>query len=320
MSVVVEPVSAAPTSATGGRRSAGFGLALAALTIWSAWFVVTRLSVTRELSIYDITALRLGVGALVLLPSFLRTARGLTPRAWREGVILSACWGAPFVLLLSWGVQLTSAGYAASLTPSLMPVLAGLIAWTVLGERPGRLRAAGFAITAAGAFALSATFRTGDHPAGALAGTAALLAASALWAVYTLRVRKSDLAPLQAAALVCLISSAAYLPFYALCGLSHLGRAPWLEIALQAIYQGVLVSGVSIAAYSRAIALIGPGAAASVVSLVPVLATSLAVPILGERPGAFTLLAIAAIAAGALLAAGASRTSVPTSSTGSRHE
>ena len=214
MSVVVKPMSAT----AGERRSLGFGLAVAALAIWSAWFVVTRLSVTRELGAYDITALRLGIGALVLLPNFLRTARGLTPRAWREGVILSACWGAPFVLLLSWGVQLTSAGYAASLTPSLMPVFAGLIAWAVLGERPGRLRAAGFAITAAGAFALSATFRTGDHPAGVLPGTASLLAASALWAIYTLRVRRSGLTPLQAAALVCLVSSAAYLPFYALCG------------------------------------------------------------------------------------------------------
>ena len=303
MSATIEPASAV----AGARRSLGLGLAIVALAIWSAWFVVTRLSVTRELGAYDITALRLGVGALVLLPSFLRTAGGLTPRAWREGVILSACWGAPFVLLLSWGVQLTSAAHAASLTPSLMPVIAGLIAWAVLGERPGRLRAAGFAITAAGAFALSATFHTQGRPMGALAGTASLLAASALWAIYTLRVHKSGLTPIQAAALVCLVSSALYLPVYAACGLSRLGRASWIELALQAFYQGVLVSSVSVAAFSRAIALIGPGAAASIVSLVPVLATVLAIPILGERPGAFTLIAIATIAAGALLAARAQR-------------
>jgi drug/metabolite transporter (DMT)-like permease len=315
VSAAVGPVRATP----GEHRTLGFGLAAMALTIWSAWFVVTRLSVTRVLGPYDITALRLGVGAAVLLPGFLRTAPALTPRAWREGAVLAACWGVPFVLLLSWGVQLTSAGYAASLTPSLMPVFAGLIAWAVLGESPGRLRATGFAVTAVGVLALRATARTGDHAAGALAGTAALLAASALWAVYTLRVRRSVLTPLQAAALVCLVSSAAYLPFYALCGVSRLGQVPWRELAFQAVYQGVLVSGVSIAAYSRAIMLVGASAAASVVSLVPVLAAILAVPILGERPGAPALIAIATISAGALLTASASRTAVPTHSTGNTH-
>ena len=32
-----------------GRRWLGFALAFAALTIWSGWFAVTRLSLTREL-------------------------------------------------------------------------------------------------------------------------------------------------------------------------------------------------------------------------------------------------------------------------------
>ncbi|MDQ2801164.1 MAG: DMT family transporter, partial [Pseudomonadota bacterium] len=81
----------------------------------------------------------------------------------------------------------------------------------------------------------------------------------------------------------------------------------WLEVALQAFYQGVLVSGVSIIAYNRAIALIGPGVAAAVLSLVPVAATVLAIRILGERPTVFTAVAVAVIAAGALLATQASR-------------
>ena len=114
--------------------------------------------------------------------------------------------------------------------------------------------------------------------------------------------RRAGLTPLQAAALVCLYSSAAYLPIYALSGVSRLGFVPWPEIALQALYQGVLVSGVSVIAYNRAIALIGPGAAASVVSLVPVAATLLGIPILGEWPTPLAAAAVAAIVAGVLLA------------------
>ncbi len=296
-----------PEAALPQRRWLGFALAFAALIIWSGWFAVTRLSLTRELGAYDIAALRLGVGALVLLPAFLRSARGIPRAAWREGVVLSACWGAPFVLLLSWGIQLSSAAYAAAITPSMMPVFAGVIGWAVLRDRPGRLRWTGFAMISAGVAALSSTLHTSGHtpgrPLDAWTANAALLGAAGLWAVYTLRVRRAGLTPLQAAALVCLYSSAVYLPIYVLSGLSRLGRAPWPEVALQALYQGVLVSGVSIIAYNRAIALIGPGAAAAVVSLVPVVATALAIPVLGERPTAFATVAVTAIATGVLLAA-----------------
>jgi len=298
---------ASTKAAASRRRWPGFAWALAALAIWSGWFAVTRLSITRELGVYDIAALRLGVGALVLLPAFLHSARGIPLAAWREGLVLSICWGAPFVLLLSWGIQLSSATHAAALTPSMMPVFAGVIGWAVLGDRPGRLRGIGFAIVSAGVLALSAAQRTPGRPLDAWIGDAALLAAAALWAVYTLRVRRTGLTPLQAAALVCLYSSLVYLPIYALSGLSRLGHAPWLEVALQAFYQGVLVSGVSIIAYNRAIALIGPGAAASVVSLVPVAATVLAIPILGEIPTVSTTVAVAVIAAGVLLATRAPR-------------
>lgn len=289
-------------SGASGRPWLGVALAFTALMIWAGWFAVTRLSLTRELGAYDIAALRLGVGALVLLPAFLRSARGLPRAAWREGAILSACWGAPFVLLLSWGIGLSSAGHAAAVTPSMMPVFAGVIGWAVLRDRPGRLRWLGYAVICAGVAALPATPHPAGRPWDAWAANAALLAASGLWAVYTLRVRRAGLTPLQAAALVCLYSSAAYLPVYALSGVSRLGLAPWPEVALQALYQGVLVSGVAVIAYNRAIALIGPGAAASVVSLVPVAATLLGIPILGEWPTPLATAAVMAIVAGVLLA------------------
>lgn len=289
------------------RRWPGYALAALAMLIWAGWFVVTRLAVTRELGIYDVTALRIGVGALVLLPAFLRSLPRLPRGAWRDGMVLSVCWGAPFVLLLSWGVRLSSAAHAAAITPTSMPVLAGLMGWAVFGERPGRRRWLSFAAIAAGVIALCiAAPASGSHEYAWL-GDASLLGASALWAAYTLRVRRTRLTPLQAAALVCLWSSAVYLPLYALSGVSRLDAAPWAELLLQAFYQGVLVSGVSILAYNRAIAIIGPGAAASISSLVPVAATLLAFLVLGEVPTPVSAAAVACIVAGAFLAARSAR-------------
>ena len=264
------------------------------MLIWAGWFGVTRISVTGSLSVFDIVALRVGGGTLVLLPIFLPGARAIPRRAWGEAVILSICWGAPFVLLVGFGIQLTSATHAASVTPSIMPVIAAAIGWSILGERPPTRRIAGFAVIVAGVCALTLAV----PGSGGLAGNAALIAGSALWAIYTLRVRRSGLTSLQAATLTCLYSAAGFLPFYVLSGVSRLGSASWDEIATQAVYQGLLVGGLSIVAFNRAIILLGPAGAALVTSLVPVAATLLAIPIAGETPGPLELAAILAIGVG----------------------
>ena len=59
----------------------GFAWAAVTLLIFAGWFVVTRFSVTHNLRIWDVTAMRFGVGILVLCPAL----RGLPPGAWRSG-------------------------------------------------------------------------------------------------------------------------------------------------------------------------------------------------------------------------------------------
>src|SRR6516164_9379215 len=117
-----------------GSRPPLSGCVWAALsvTIFSGWFVVTRFGVTRELRIWDITALRFGIGALLLAPVVLRRGSRLPIAAWKEGLVFALLWGVPFVLLVALGLRLTSAAEAASVAPTLMPVFAGGFAWVVL--------------------------------------------------------------------------------------------------------------------------------------------------------------------------------------------
>ena len=122
-------------------RWIGFAWAALAVVIFSGWFVVTRFSVTRELQIWDVAALRFGIGAVLLAPAILRRGSRLPKAAWGEGLIFSFFWGIPFVLLVAFGLKLTSAAQAASVAPTLMPVFAGVLAWAFLlslkGERAG---------------------------------------------------------------------------------------------------------------------------------------------------------------------------------------
>ncbi|HEY2134181.1 MAG TPA: DMT family transporter [Acetobacteraceae bacterium] len=220
-----------------GGSFVGFACAVLALLIWSGWFAVTRISVTRTLGPGDIVAFRLVGGALALLPPFLPQIGAIPRRSWADGAAMSLLWGAPFALLVALGVQLTSAAHAAPLTPATMLVFAGMIAWAAFGEFPGRQRLLGFTVIAAGVVMLNRSFA--DHGgATARAGDAALLGGAVMWDTYTIRLRRSGMKTVQAAAMVCLYSLVIYVPCYALSGVQKLTAAPLPEILLQFVYQG----------------------------------------------------------------------------------
>ncbi|MCD0503229.1 DMT family transporter [Bordetella petrii] len=293
----------APT--TRSRWAQGLAFASVSVLIFSGWFVVTRHTVTQDLHIWDVAALRFGVGAMLLAPILLR--QRLPARAWREGLLYAVLWGAPFVLLVALGLQRTTAAQASSIVPALMPVLAGLIQACMLRRRPPGRAIFSYAAILAGLAGLVAS-----QPAirSDFVGYGALVLAALTWAVYSIRFRANGLTALQAAALICFWSAILFIPVYAAAGLSRLGQASGQEIAIQFVYQGVLMSGVALFAYNRAIAALGPPAAAAMMALVPVLATLLAMPVLGEFPSALGAAAIVVIAAGVAMAARPARTAV----------
>ena len=281
---------------------AGFAWAAVSVAIFSGWFVVTRFSITRELRVWDITALRFGIGAILLAPAVLWPGHRVSRVQWGEGLLFASLWGLPFVLLVAFGLQLTSAAQAASIAPTLMPVFAGLLCWAFLREKPRRSRWLGYAAIVAGLIGL-VTAGAVVHGMPNPAGLVALALAAAMWAGYTLLFRASALSPIQSAALICIWSAVFFLPAYVLLGLSRFRLASAGEIALQAFYQGVLMSGVALVTFNRAVSLLGSTAATAIIALLPAVATLLAIPVLGEVPTPVQTVAIAVIVVGVLLAA-----------------
>ncbi|MBL29135.1 MAG: EamA family transporter [Rhodospirillaceae bacterium] len=282
-------------------RIQGFACAALAVMIFAGWFVVTRFSMTHTMGVWDIMALRFAIGTVLLLPVLVLGKR-LSRKHWLEGLLLAALWGAPFVLAVSIGVGLTSAAEAASLTPPLMPIFAGFLGWALLKDRPSRTRLLGYATIIVGLLGVVG----GGMLASGLpdpVGISALVLAAALWAVYTLRFRRSGLTPIQAAALTCFWSAVVVLPLYLLLGVPKLAETPMSEVLIQAGYQGALMSVVAPSMFNRAVGLLGPAAAAAVIALLPTVATLLAFLFLGEVPGPIDGAAAAVIAAGVFLAA-----------------
>ena len=280
----------------------GIGWAILSVAIFSGWFVVTLLGFHHKLQVWDIIALRFGVSTLLLTPVLLFGSLKVPLTRWMQGIALAFLWGAPFIFFLGTGIQRTSAILASAITPAMMPVFAGLLGWLALGTKPRFWLFIGYALIIVGLVILTMVYGIKNgwpNPA----GIAFLLLASMMWATFTLRVRQTGFSSIQATALICFWSAVFYLPIYFATGITGFSSISTTELIYQSVYQGILMSVVAVFSFSRAVVILGPRAAASIIALVPVSVTLLSMAVFDEFPYPATLFADFLIAVGVITAA-----------------
>jgi len=128
-----------------------------------------------------------------------------------------------------------------------------------------------------------------------------------LTACGTVIMRQAKLDPLHAAALVSVGSLVTYLPVYLVFLGTHLSEIPLAVITFQAIFQGVIVTIVSLVLYGRAVALLGASGGAAFGALVPALTALLAIPLLAEWPSETDWVAMVLTSTGVYLASAGPR-------------
>jgi drug/metabolite transporter (DMT)-like permease len=95
-----------------------------------------------------------------------------------------------------------------------------------------------------------------------------------------------------------------YAPFYfGIRGL-HLAQVAVADLAIQVIFQGIVVTIISLVLYCRAVLILGASRGSAFGALVPALSAVLAIPLTGERPTASGWVGIVLISAGVYLASG----------------
>lgn len=304
-----QPLSAAslqhPLSRANYLQGAAWGLF--AISIWVGWILLTRYGVTTSLSPYDITALRFTCAGLLLAPVVYRQGWGLRQVGLKSWLVIVCCAGVPYVLIASSGLQFAPAAHAGALIPGTMPLWAALLAMWFLKEKIAGVRKLGLMLIPIGIVIFVGAGLT-DFASGNWRGHLLFLAAAMSWASFTVAMRSAGQAgftPLQAAAVVSVVSALVYLPVYVLFLPHRIMEAPIGPIVIQTIYQGVFVSIISLFAYARSVSILGASLGASFASLVPVLAMLSAIPLLGEWPKASDYIGIAAITFGVFLSSGA---------------
>lgn len=288
-------------------RLLGAAAALATILLWAIGLVATRFGVTGSLSLWDVVFLRMGLPALLLAPLLIRVLRRETAAPaggsrvfWLAVMVAGA--GLPFMLISSTGMIFAPAAHAGALMPGSMPLFAALLAVLLLGERFNTERRLGTALMLAGAIAVGG-WQVIDGNGNTWRGDLMFICCGALWASYTIALKKTGFGAWQAAALVYGISFTLYAPVYLLWLDSRLLSAPVFEVAVQLV-QSVASGLLSMAAYGFAVRRLGAAPASAFAALTPALTALLALPLLGEWPEPVTWAGIVAVSLGVALANG----------------
>lgn len=294
-------MSPAPASP---RLAVGFACGILAALIWGVQAVVSRQSVTDGLSAGDVTILRFLAAALVLLPfAFQRLKPFPVGRlGWKKALILTAIVGPSYSLILVGGAHFAPALHSSVISPGLIPVATALLAFLLLGERASALRLAGLAVIVAGivVFSWEAMADTPSR-AGAWIGDLLFVLIALLWSVFGLLARRWGADAVEVTMATCLLS-VPLLPLLALVQPVNLLAVPLSAVALQALYQGVIVGAAALFLYTQAVALLGAARAALFLPLVPVVTALSGAALLGEQASRLELAGMALAVAGMALA------------------
>jgi len=280
------------------RIALAVAAAVGAMLLYGGQFVLSRWSIQRSLSPWDLGALRFLTAGLLCLPFALRHTSGL---GWGRVLVLTLAAGAPYTLIMYAGLALAPAAHGAVIIPGATPVVGALLAWAWLGERPWPARVAGLAAIVVGLVLVgSPGLRAGGGRA--WLGDALFVIAGVLWGLYTVCARRWRADPLAATAAVWALSLV-YVPIYfSVAGAAPLLHAPRGEVIFQAAYQGVGVAIAALLLYSFAIRRLGASVASLFMPLTPVFGVLLGVPILGEVPSVVQMLGMLAVILGMVAA------------------
>jgi drug/metabolite transporter (DMT)-like permease len=276
----------AQISAETSRAGVYVRLALVA-AIWGSTFIAGRV-VSAEMSATTAAFGRFLIATLALVVLVLVKEHGLprlSLRQWMAFTLLGALGVAVYAFLFMYGLQTVTAS-RGSLIMALVPAATMLGGALFLHEPLTRARVLGVALALVGV----AVELGGGNPLKLFTGPigygeVALFGCVIAWSAYTLlgkRIMGDGMSPLAATTCAALTGTAILFVACAVTGDLAISNATW-KGWLSLAFMGVLGTAIAYTWFFDGVKVIGPARAAVFINLVPVVAITLGVALLGER-------------------------------------
>lgn len=321
------PSPPAAPSAAHPKRWHGWVAAGVTVLIWTAFIVVARASAdpARQptLGPLDIFVARLLGASMILVPLgwWLTRQKNLLLRAQGQSATAGSLWGlSPLPLSVTARVGLTGgllygllaytgfayapAAHASVLMPGSLPLWTALLAVWLLGERITPARATGLIFIVVGDLLVGGASLLHAFDGGSVwRGDIIFMVASLTWSLYSVLVRRYALQAVEATTAITVFSFVVFLPFYVLAAAlgwvqPRILSAPFSDVLVQMVMQGVLSVVVSGISFNIMIRHFGPVRSTMMTAVVPGMSALSAALFLGEPLPWNVLLGLALVTAG----------------------
>ena len=285
-------------------RAFGLFAAIATVTIWAAFMLVTRFAVQGNFTVEELLVLRLVPGAIVMVPWMWKL--GILPRglSWPRALMLMIGASAVLPYVVSKGLEFAPASDGGALAPGMLPFWAALAAYALAREIPGPRRRIGLAMILTGAVVVSLWPILGGARDGAWRGHLMFITGSGLWAIYSVIFRQSGLTPMHGLVIGLFWGALAITPLLLLSGNVSFATANWGDIAVMMVIQSLIIGILAMVLFSYAVRLLGAAESSAFGALTPILALLGGVMFLGESVGPLKVFGVVLVAAGVFLASG----------------
>lgn len=285
-------------------REVGLLAALATVTIWAAFMLVTRFAVQGNFTIEEILFLRLVPGAIVMAPVMLRL--GVLPRgqSWPRAAILMVGASAFFPFVISTGLAYAPASDGGALAPGMLPFWTALAAYVIAGEVTGPRRRIGLAMILAGAMIVSLWQVFSGTVDGAWKGHLLFLSGSGCWAVYSVVFRQSGFTPLHGLVIGLFWGTLLATPLLLASGNVSFANVSWVDIIVMIVLQSFIIGILAMFLFGFAVQILGAAETAAFGALTPILALMGGAAFLGETVTPLKVFGVVLVAAGVFLASG----------------
>jgi drug/metabolite transporter (DMT)-like permease len=249
---------------------------LAVVFIWSGWITISRHGVHTQLQPADITLLRYWIAFVAVSPLIIRYPWRRYP-LWQY-LVVGLGVGFPYTMLSFYGLKVLRAAHAGVLVNGMLPVLGAFAAWLLFRQRiaPHRYAAIGLiflsnlVMTGGTVFALDRT-----------AGIILLLIAALCYTFHMTGIRLWHMSWQDVVVIVPTVNVVLFTPMWYFFP-SGFTQSSLHDMAVQAIYQGIIVNVLALICVAYAIRHLGTITVALFMSFVPVTTALLAYIVLGE--------------------------------------